>query len=201
MKPLCITRHTRVSVLALIVSALSLAPSFSQAQDLGLRQSGVRFIGELNSFGPQAAPGVAAPTPIKLGDFERGPVSLGLTLTPHGSISAMPGGERASGGAMLRLNATPRGDRPEDGSWFLFAGAKGQAVSWDMSSDAFNFDDFAQLKQRETVGDFQMGVGYQMGDAQVSFGLMRQTYKVSTSYRRTYTDRQDIAGMSIAWRH
>ena len=200
MQPLFVLRNKPVGVFALILSALCLIPSLSHARDFQSDQSSVRFVAEPAALGPQPFLGAGAIEPIKVGDFNRGPLRLDLTLTPHGSVGAVAGGELTSGGAELRLSASSKGDQPEDGSWFLFAGAKGQAVSWDMGSSGFDLGDFVQLKQRETVGDFQMGVGYQMGGAQVSFGVMRQSYKVSTSYRRSYTDRQDVAGLSVAWR-
>jgi len=196
MKPLCVARRKLTSLVALVASALCLAPSLSYAQDFEAHPSAVRFVGEPASFGPQAS---GAIDPIKLGDFSRGPVNFTLTLAPHGSVSPIAGGEQATGGAELRLGAA-RSDRPEDGSWFFFAGAKGQAVSWDMGGSAFDLDDFVQLKQRQTIGDFQAGFGYQMGGAQVSLGVMRRTYKINTYSLREWKDRQNMAGISIAWR-
>ncbi len=195
MKPLCVARRTLTSLVALATSAFCLAPSISHAQDFEARPSPVRFVGEPASFGPQMS---GAIDPIKLGDFSRGPVNFTLTLAPHGSVSPIAGGEQVTGGAELRLKSKP--DHPEDGSWFLFAGAKGQAVSWDMDASAFDLNDFAQLKQRQTIGDFQAGVGYQLGEAQVSFGVMRRTYKINTYSLREWKDRQNMAGISIAWR-
>ena len=156
MKPLCKARQKSVRVLALIV-ALTIAPSISHAHDfaqrLGPVQSGVRFVGEPVAFGTQP---VSTIDPIKLGDMKRGSRKLSVTIEPHLSMGSVPGGEQRSGGALLRFEAT--GDSPEDGAWFLFAGAKGQAVSWDVDSSSFDLDDFAQLKRRQTLGDFQMGL-------------------------------------------
>lgn len=196
MKPLCIARQKGVRILALI-AALCIAPSLSYAQDFRSVQSGVRFVGKPVSFGPHP---VAAIDPIKLGDVKRGARKLSVTLEPHVSVAPVRGGEQRSGGALVRFEAT--GDSPEDGAWFLFAGAKGQAVSWDMDSTTFDLDDFAQLKRRQTIGDFQMGVGYQLAGAQVSLGVTRQTYKIDTNTRSIgdWKSRQTAVGLSVAWR-
>ena len=196
MKPLCIVRQKGVRILALI-AALCIVPSITQAGDFAPAQSGVRFIGEPLSFAPHP---VATIDPIKIGDVKSGPRRLSLTLEPHVSLGAVPGGERRSGGAVLRFEAS--GDDPQDGAFFLFAGAKGQAVSWDMDSTSFDLDDFAQLKRRQTIGDFQMGVGYQLAGAQVSLGVTRQTYKIDTNTRSIgdWKSRQTAVGVSLAWR-
>ena len=200
MKPLCKARQKGMRILALIV-ALCIAPTVSNARDfaqrLGPVQSGVRFIGEPVSFGPQP---VSTIDPIKLGDMKRGSRKLSVTIEPHLSIGSGPGGEQRSGGALLRFEAT--GGSPEDGAWFLFAGTKGQAVSWDMDSTSFDLDDFAQLKQRQTIGDFQIGLGYQLAGAQVSLGVTRQTYKIDTNTRSIgdWKSRQTAVGVSVAWR-
>ena len=197
MKPLCVLRRTLTSAVALAAAIWCAAPDISHAQDFSSRQSAVRFVGEPASFGPQRDNAI---DPIRLGDFSQGPVNFTLTLAPHGSAGAVAGGEQIAGGAELRLGASVRRDHPEDGSWFVFAGAKGQAVSWDMGSAGFDLKDFAQLQQRETVGDFQAGIGYQMGGAQVSLGVMRRTYKINTYSLRDWKDQQNMAGISIAWR-
>ncbi len=196
MKPLCMVRRKGARVLALI-AALMIAPSIAYARDFPSAQSGVRFIGEPLSFAPQP---MAAIDPIKIGDVKSGPRRLSLTLEPHVSLGATRGGEQRSGGAMLRFEAS--GDDPQDGAWFLFAGAKGQAISWDMDSTSFDLDDLAQLKRRQTIGDFQMGVGYQLAGAQVSLGLTRQTYKIDTNTRSIgdWKSRQTAIGVSLAWR-
>jgi len=197
MKPLCLVRQKGVRILALI-AALMIAPSITQAGDFAPAQSGVRFIGEPLSFAPQ--PMASAIDPIKIGDVKKGPRTLTLTLEPHVSLGATPGGEQRSGGALVRFEAS--GDDPQDGAWFMFAGAKGQAISWDMDSTSFSLDELAQLKRRQTIGDFQMGVGYQLAGAQVSFGVTRQTYKIDTNTRSIgdWKSRQTAVGVSLAWR-
>ena len=196
MKPLCIVRQKGVRVLALI-AALMIAPSITHAADFAPAPVGVRFIGEPVSFAPQA---FATVDPIKLGDVKKGPRTLSLTLEPHVSLGAVPGGDVRSGGALLRFEAS--GDDPQDGAWFMFAGAKGQAVSWDMDSTSFDLGDLAQLKRRQTIGDFQMGIGYQLAGAQVSLGVTRQTYKIDTDTRSIgdFKSRQTAVGVSLAWR-
>jgi hypothetical protein len=197
MTPLLIARYTRASALALLISTLCLTPSRSHTEEFGLSGNKVRFVDEPVSFGP--APH-ALDDSIHLGGFNRGPLNLSLTLSPQVSTELIEGKEQTTGGAMLRLAANS-GDTPEDGSWFLFAGARGHAVSWDMAS-SFSLDDFVQLKQRETIGDFQMGVGYQMAGAQMSLGLKHQTYKIETNTHALgdWKTRQTSAGVSIAWR-
>ena len=196
MKPLCMVRRMGAHVLALI-AAFIIAPSMSHARDLSPAQGGVRFIGEPVSFAPQA---VSSIDPIKLGGVKSGPHTLRLTLEPQVSFISTPGGEQRSGGALLRFEAS--GDDPQDGAWFLFAGAKGHAVSWDMDSTSFDLDDLVQLKRRQTIGDFQMGIGYQLAGAQISLGVTRQTYKIDTNTRSIgdWKSRQTAVGVSLAWR-
>jgi hypothetical protein len=193
---------------ALIVAAVFGAlPQHAAAQPIaGPGQTSVRYIEAPSPlFADPAWDGAAytsSPTAstnlgtYKIGEFNQGPLNLKLSIAPHASISEFSGGEQRSGGAEIRLGSNNEPGVERNHSWFLFAGAKGRAVTWDMGRTEFDVDDFVQLKRRATVGDFQAGLAYQLGPTQMSLGFLKRSYNDGVTKVK-----QNYGAISIAWRH
>lgn len=84
-------------------------------------------------------------------------------------------------GAEFRLgqNFDQRGQQVRSQSWYIFAGAEGEALVWDAGTVGFNasqflaFNGFA-LRDRVTVGDIQAGVSVERWGGQLSLAYMRR---------------------------
>ncbi|MEO1027891.1 MAG: hypothetical protein AAFX02_02425 [Pseudomonadota bacterium] len=84
-------------------------------------------------------------------------------------------------GAEFRLgqNFDQRGSTDRPKSWYIFAGAEGEALVWDTGATGFNpssllsFNSFT-LRDRVTVGDVQIGVSVERFGGQFSLSWVRR---------------------------
>lgn len=163
--------------------------------------------GGMFSVGLRAAPGEwrgpARPAlheglDVEVSIAARGPADFGLAISRRARSESWPGGAlRAEGGEVRlgqRLNldpfASPTWDAP---TWYLFAAADGQAVTWTPApaSDARGL----RLQERVTVGDVQAGVSIEASNIQAALSFMQR--EVSNGQR---SEDQNYAGVSLTWR-
>lgn len=119
---------------------------------------------------------------------------LDLELTPRAAVRFDDESTSALLGALVRIGGDLDQTR-NTSSWYVFAGADAEAVNY--SSDTVNRFANGQfnLQSQIIVGDAQAGVGYRIGDADISLGYIRRQ---ATSDDVQF--KEDAAALSFTWR-
>lgn len=130
------------------------------------------------------------------GNFEVG-IAPRFSVTRDGSYSA----KRVGGEVRIGQNFDQRGNGEADSSWYLFAGADGEALVWEPDSTGsmdMSVNDMA-LRDKVTVGDMQAGISLQRGDGQLSLSYIRREVEYSD---RAFgaSETEDFAGVSFTIR-
>jgi len=102
---------------------------------------------------------------------------------------------RFGGEVRIGQNFDKRGESPIS-SWYLFAGADGEALVWEPDEQGRVAVGTMALHDQVTVGDIQAGVSIQRGMGQLSFSYIRR----EVEYReRTLgaSENEDFAGVSF----
>lgn len=128
---------------------------------------------------------------------------LDIQLTPRASVSFDDESSSALVGALVRIGDDLREDSDlKSNTWYMFAGADAEAVTYSPNSVRRMTSGEFHLQDRIIVGDAQAGVGYRIGDADVSLGYFRREV---TSFGRelnsgSSTFKEDAAALSFTWR-
>lgn len=105
---------------------------------------------------------------------------------------------RVGGEVRIGQNFDQRGEGNAKSSWYLFAGADGEALVWEPNEAGdidMSIDDMA-LRDKVTVGDMQAGLSLQRGTGELSLSYIRR----EVEYRdRTLgaSETEDFAGISF----
>lgn len=102
---------------------------------------------------------------------------------------------RFGGEVRIGQNFDKRGEST-DSSWYLFAGADGEALVWEPNQEGRVAAGDMALRDKVTVGDAQVGVSIQRGLGQLSFSYIRR----EVEYRERNlgaTENEDFAGVSF----
>ncbi len=106
---------------------------------------------------------------------------------------------RVGGEVRIGQNFDKRGDSGSANSWYLFAGADGEALVWEPNATGnMSINDMA-LRDKVTVGDIQAGVSFKQGPGQVSLSYIRR----EVEYRERNlgaSENEDFAGVSFTIR-
>ncbi|MEM7728064.1 MAG: hypothetical protein AAF311_02195 [Pseudomonadota bacterium] len=121
---------------------------------------------------------------------------IDLVLRPRASFRFDEGSSSALVGAVVEIGEDlRRGSDMKTNTWYLFAGADAEALTYSpeslrsMSSGQFH------LQDRIIVGDAQAGLGYRIGDADVSLSyLRREANAEGISFN------EDAAALSFTWK-
>lgn len=103
---------------------------------------------------------------------------LGLAIAPHAGLVESGLTHVRSAGAEIRLGhgLVRRVADPDHAKRvYFFAGAGGQAITWDARRDGFRAN-AVQVEDRIVVGDQQAGFSFERGGMQLSFGWLRRGY-------------------------
>ena len=119
-----------------------------------------------------------------------------LQLTPHGGLQVNENEQSALVGALVRIGDNLReGSEMKSNTWYLFAGAEAEAVTYTPNSvRKLTSGDF-HLQDRIIIGDAQAGVGYRLGDADLAL-----TYYMRQAKAENYSYDEDAAALSITWK-
>lgn len=119
-----------------------------------------------------------------------------LQLTPHGGLRVDDEEQSALVGALVRIGDNLReGSDMKSNTWYLFAGADAEAVTYTPNSvRKLTSGDF-HLQDRIIIGDAQAGVGYRLGDADLAL-----TYFKRQAAAENYSYDEDAAALSITWK-
>lgn len=127
---------------------------------------------------------------------------LDVELVPSASLQIDEEGRSAAFGAVVRIGDDLRANNVDSNTWYVFAGADAEALSYDSeTSSGLSRGEFA-LSDRMLIGDAQAGVGYRMGSADVSLGYIRREV---TSFDgglsgEGFSRSEDAAALSFTWK-
>ncbi|MEM6625497.1 MAG: lipid A-modifier LpxR family protein [Pseudomonadota bacterium] len=137
---------------------------------------------------------------------EKTGLGLDVSVAPHATIEEQGRLRTARAGAEVRLGQNivdafdKRGTRNSDAnSWYMFAGADGEALCWDLGDKGASWDGVA-LRDQITVGDLQAGVAIVRGGGQLSLGYVRREYSVRGVDDRGYDTVDNFAALSFTMR-
>ena len=122
---------------------------------------------------------------------------IDLVLRPRASLRFDDeGSSSALVGAVVEIGEDLRqGSEFSANTWYLFAGADAEALTYSPDSlKRFNTGQF-HLQDRIIVGDAQAGVGYRIGDADLSLSYLRREAQAEGL---SYTE--DAAALSFTWK-
>lgn len=106
---------------------------------------------------------------------------------------------RFGGEVRIGQNFDKRGQSPNS-SWYLFAGADGEALVWEPDETNTVSIGSMALHDQVTVGDIQAGVSIQRGMGQLSFSYIRR----EVEYRErtiSASENENFAGVSFTLKH
>lgn len=127
-----------------------------------------------------------------------GGVTKGLDLSLKPRASMRYNDERSSTlvGAVVEIGKDLReGSEFENNTWYVFAGADAEALTYSPNSVGRLTNGQFHLQDRIIVGDAQAGVGYRIGDADVSLSYMRRE-----ATAEDFTFSEDAAALSFTWK-
>lgn len=131
-------------------------------------------------------------------DFSReGKSGLGLALTPRANVRFDDESSSALVGALVKVGDNLKsGDGVDNNTWYFFAGADAQAVTFEPGNPRRLYSGEFQLQDRIIVGDAQAGLAYRLGDADLSLTYLRREGRAED-----YKYKEDAAALSLTWRH
>ena len=121
---------------------------------------------------------------------------IDLVLRPRASFRFDDDSSSALVGAVVEIGEDLRqGSDIKTNTWYLFAGADAEALTYSPESLRSLSSGNFHLQDRIIVGDAQAGLGYRIGDADVSLSyLRRQANAEGISYN------EDAAALSFTWK-
>lgn len=121
---------------------------------------------------------------------------IDLSLTPRASVRFSDESNSAVVGAVIEIGKDLReGSEFENNTWYFFAGADAEALTYSPNSVNRITSGQFHLQDRIIVGDAQAGLGYRIGDADVSLSYMRR--EASTD---DFSFKEDAAALSFTWK-
>ena len=137
--------------------------------------------------------GLGVSKPISLRNDDDG---IDLVLRPRANFRFDDDSSSALVGAVVEIGEDlRRGSELRSKTWYLFAGADAEALTYSPDGiTRLNSGQF-HLQDRIIVGDAQAGLGYRIGDADVSVSyLRREAQAEGISYN------EDAAALSFTWK-
>ena len=126
-----------------------------------------------------------------------GKTGLGLALTPRANVKFDDESSSALVGALVKVGDNLKnGDGVDSNTWYFFAGADAQAVTYEPGNARRIYSGEFQLQDRIIVGDAQAGLAYRLGEADLSLTYLRRE-----SRAEDYKYKEDAAALSLTWRH
>lgn len=118
-----------------------------------------------------------------------------IAFTREGEIAT----RRIGGEVRIGQNFDKRGEGDPGSSWYLFAGADGEALVWEPTKPGLASSYDMALRDKVTVGDAQVGVTFQKGLGQLSLSYIQR----EVEYRERNiggSDNEQFAGVTFTIR-
>ena len=193
----------RLSVMANTAEAVLATTDWSKSQAVELiaaRQSAEELISPVASEDDKdfsAEFQLDAPSEVTGLAFDLGVVPR-LAYSEHGELKT-----RSFGGEVrIGQNFDKRGSDDAPNSWYIFAGADGEALTYEPGEaglSEFDADNMA-LRDQVTVGDMQAGISVQRGAGQLSLSYIRREVSYHERGLQGVTENEDFAGVSFTLR-
>lgn len=127
---------------------------------------------------------------------------LDLSVSPRVSVDTSGSVRTTRAGAEVRVgsNLDLRGEDAKTPSWYMFAGADGEAVIWDVQNTSRIANGPVTLQDKVTVGDVQAGIGFESPAGNMSISYIQREYE----YRNGEISRsgeEDFVAVTLTWRH
>ena len=137
---------------------------------------------------------------LSAGNAQTG-LGFDVGVVPRMSIRKDGQFERRSFGGEIRIgqNFDQRGKSVDAESWYLFAGADGEALVYEPNRER-NFTNRMALRDQVTVGDMQAGVSFTRGNGQLSLSYIRREVEYNERGIRGREATEDFAGVSFTLR-
>lgn len=130
-------------------------------------------------------------------------LGLDVALSPRVTFDRTENFSSTRAGAEVRIgqDLDLRGKPKKNSSWYLFAGADGEAVVWDVqrAGSLGMTDGLVTLQDKVTVGDVQAGVAWESPAGQMSISYIEREYE----YRNgaiARTGEEDFVALTLTWR-
>lgn len=127
---------------------------------------------------------------------------LDVELVPTASVRFDDDSRSAVVGAVVRIGEDLRSKDVASNTWYIFAGADAEALSYSPESlRGLTRGEFG-LSERVIIGDAQAGVGYRIGSADVSLGYFRREVSTLNDSAGTegFSKTEDAAALSFTWK-
>lgn len=130
------------------------------------------------------------------------PRGLDVELVPSAAVRFEPGEQSAAVGAMVRIGDDLRKGNVSSNTWYVFAGADAEALAYSPDGNVRGIQAEYGLQDRVIIGDAQAGVGYRIGDADVSLGYFRREVSgvSDTPGGTNISTTEDAAAISFTWK-
>lgn len=129
------------------------------------------------------------------------PGGLDVELVPSASVRFDSGEQSALVGAVVRIGDDLRSRDVSSNTWYVFAGADAEALAYTPVRSARGLQSEFMLQDRIIIGDAQAGIGYRMGDADLSLGYFRREVSgLSEAPGTNFSTSQDAAAISFTWK-
>lgn len=127
---------------------------------------------------------------------------LDVELVPSASVRFDDGEQSALVGAVVRIGDDLRSKDVASNTWYVFAGADAEALSYSPDRATRGITSDFYLQDRIIIGDAQAGIGYRIGDADLSLGYIRREVN---SFNNTpgsvgFSSSEDAAALSFTWK-
>ena len=121
---------------------------------------------------------------------------LDLSLTPRATLRFNDESSSAIVGAVVEIGEDLRkGSNFENNTWYFFAGADAEALTYSPNSVSRLTSGQFHLQDRIIVGDAQAGLGYRMGNADLSLSYLRRE-----ASGEDFSFNEDAAALSFTWK-
>lgn len=127
---------------------------------------------------------------------------LDVELVPSASVRFDEGEQSALVGAVVRIGDDLRSKDVASNTWYVFAGADAEALSYSPDRSTRGITSDFQLQDRIIIGDAQAGIGYRIGDADLSLGYFRREVNSfnDTPGSAGFSSTEDAAALSFTWK-
>ena len=121
---------------------------------------------------------------------------IDLLLTPRAALRFNDQSSSAVVGAVVEIGEDLRkGSNFENNTWYFFAGADAEALTYSPNSVGRLTSGQFHLQDRIIVGDAQAGLGYRIGNADLSLSYLRRE-----ATAEDFSFNEDAAALSFTWK-
>ncbi len=121
---------------------------------------------------------------------------LDLSLKPRATLRFNDESSSAIVGAVVEIGEDLRaGSNFENNTWYFFAGADAEALTYSPNSIGRLTSGQFHLQDRIIVGDAQAGLGYRIGNADLSLSYLRRE-----ATAEDFSFNEDAAALSFTWK-